>query len=132
MKPLVTQGVALPITPGTDTARKETEMPTDHASPSPNGLSRILTSRRGLKTVAWALAALLVAALVLQNREPVQTQLLLVTVEMPQILLLVLAGGLGFVLGLLAPALWKHRRTWPRPHAASQWQDDAAEVRAER
>jgi hypothetical protein len=34
---------------------------------------------------------------------------------MPLIVLLVLTAGASFVIGLLAPALWRPRRTWPRP-----------------
>ena len=37
----------------------------------------------------------------MQNRNPVQAHFLLITVEMPHILLLILTAGLGFTLGLL-------------------------------
>jgi uncharacterized integral membrane protein len=93
-------------------------------TPKPSMLSRLLHNRLALKSLAWLLTLALLAALVLQNSAPVQMQLLMITVEMPQILLVLLAAGLGFVLGLMAPALWKGRRSWPRPAAASQWQED--------
>jgi len=38
----------------------------------------------------------------IQNREPVQTHFLFITIEMPHILLLLLTAGGGFALGLLA------------------------------
>lgn len=41
------------------------------------------------------------AAVTLQNSSPVQTHFLLMTVEMPLVLLLPLTAGLGFALGLL-------------------------------
>lgn len=39
--------------------------------------------------------------------------------EGPALLWLVLGLCIGFVAGLLAPALWRPRRTWPHPAAAS-------------
>lgn len=60
---------------------------------------------------------LLVAALLIviaQNRAPVQTHFLLITIEMPQILLLALTALAGFAVGLLVPALIRPRRVWPR------------------
>jgi uncharacterized integral membrane protein len=64
---------------------------------------RILVMKKMSKV---RLAAILCLAVVLititiQNRGPVQTRLLFVTVEMPQILLLLLMAGGGFCLGLL-------------------------------
>ncbi len=56
---------------------------------------------------------LLIAALAIviaQNRAPVQTHFLLITVEMPQILLLALTALAGFIVGLLASTLVRSRR----------------------
>ena len=51
-------------------------------------------------------------AVVLQNRDPVQTHFLLITVEMPLILLLLLllTAGLGFALGLPAAFFFNSSR----------------------
>ena len=59
-----------------------------------------------MKMTKGKLAAILCLAIVLitvafQNRGPVETRLLFVTVGMPQILLLLLMAGGGFCLGLL-------------------------------
>jgi len=45
--------------------------------------------------------AVVLITIALQNRGPVRTHLAFVTVEMPQILLLLLMAGGGFCLGLL-------------------------------
>ena len=77
-----------------------------------------------MRYVKIAAGLLLIAALVVvvaQNRAPVQTHFLLITVEMPQILLLALTAAAGFALGLLAPALMRRsHRVWPRPDGASR------------
>jgi len=73
-----------------------------------------------VKTAAIVLIIAALAVVIVQNRAPVQTHFLLITIEMPQILLLALTAGGGFVLGLAAPALLKRsRRVWPRPDAGS-------------
>jgi uncharacterized integral membrane protein len=75
-----------------------------------------------VRCVKPAVLLLLVAALltvIAQNRAPVQTHFLLVTVEMPHILLLALTALGGFVVGLLVSAL-RRRRVWPRPPADSR------------
>ncbi len=43
----------------------------------------------------------LLAVVVIQNRNQVQTHFLFITIEMPHILLLLLTAGVGFVLGFL-------------------------------
>lgn len=58
------------------------------------------------------LVLLLVVALLIviaQNRAPVQTHFQLITIEMPQILLLALTALAGFAVGLLVPALMRPR-----------------------
>jgi len=50
----------------------------------------------GILVLVFALGAVIV-----QNRNPVQAHFLLITVEMPHILLLLLTAGLGFTLGLI-------------------------------
>lgn len=50
----------------------------------------------GILVLVFALGALII-----QNRAPVETHFLFITIQMPHILLLVLAIGGGFALGLL-------------------------------
>ncbi len=60
---------------------------------------------------------LTLGALLIQNRAPVQTHLLMVTVELPRILLLLLATGGGFALGLFV-ALVARANSTPKSCAA--------------
>lgn len=53
------------------------------------------------KIIAIAILTLLLAVLVFQNTEPVETRFLLATVTMPGALLIFTAGAAGFVIGLL-------------------------------
>ena len=55
-----------------------------------------------IKLIAILVLVCALGAVTLQNRNPVQTHFLLMTLEMPLILLLFLTAGLGFALGLLA------------------------------
>lgn len=50
----------------------------------------------GILVLVFALGAVII-----QNRAPVETHFLFITIQMPHILLLVLAIGGGFALGLL-------------------------------
>jgi len=80
---------------------------------------------RYAKPAALLLTAAVLAGVIVQNRAPVQAHVLLITIEMPLILLLVMTAGLGATIGLLAPALLRRsRRTWPRPGAASDFMDE--------
>jgi uncharacterized integral membrane protein len=54
-----------------------------------------------IKLIGIVVLVCALGAVIVQNRNPVQTHFLLVTVEMPHILLLLLTAGLGFALGLL-------------------------------
>lgn len=72
---------------------------------------------RYVKPIALALLLAALLIVIAQNRAPVQTHFLLITIEMPQILLLALTALAGFVVGLLVPALVRPRRVWPRPPA---------------
>lgn len=82
---------------------------------------------RYLKPAAVVLLLAALVVVIVQNREPVQTRFLLITIEMPQILLLGLTAAVGFALGLLAPALRRTSRVWPRPGAASSFAEETAE-----
>ncbi|MBE0425701.1 MAG: DUF1049 domain-containing protein [Nitrospirae bacterium] len=55
----------------------------------------------GILALVFALGAVII-----QNRAPVRTHFLFITLEMPHILLLLLIAGAGFALGLLV-ALFK-------------------------
>jgi len=57
--------------------------------------------KKHLRLILTVIIIVLLGALIIQNHEPVRAQLLFVVVEMPLILLLALASGLGFLLGLL-------------------------------
>ncbi len=53
------------------------------------------------KLIAIFVLVIALGAVIIQNRNPVQTHFLLMKLEMPLILLLLLTAGLGFALGLL-------------------------------
>jgi putative membrane protein len=61
-----------------------------------------------LRTLVFALVAVLVIIVVLQNTQSVETRILLVTLSMPRAVLLFVTLLLGFVLGLVA-ASWRGR-----------------------
>lgn len=46
----------------------------------------------------------------IQNREPVRTHFLFITIEMPHILLLLLTAGGGFALGILTALFARSRK----------------------
>jgi uncharacterized integral membrane protein len=56
---------------------------------------------RNFKLIMTSVLAILVAILVVQNREPVETHLLFATVAMPHAVLLFIASAAGFALGVL-------------------------------
>jgi uncharacterized integral membrane protein len=55
-----------------------------------------------VKAIAILILVCALAVVIFQNRGLVQAHFLLITVEMPVILLLLLTASLGFALGLLA------------------------------
>jgi len=56
-----------------------------------------------MRAIAILILVCTLAAVVFQNRSPVQAHFPLITAEMPVILLLLLTAGLGFSIGLLTP-----------------------------
>jgi uncharacterized integral membrane protein len=56
---------------------------------------------RKVKLFTASFLALLVAVLVVQNRDPVATHLLFATVPMPLAILLFITAAVGFALGIL-------------------------------
>ena len=56
---------------------------------------------KNTKLIGILVITIVLVALLIQNRAPVQTHILMLTVEMPQVLLLLLVAGGGFALGLL-------------------------------
>jgi uncharacterized integral membrane protein len=65
---------------------------------------------RNFKLITASVLAILVAILVVQNREPVETHLLFVTVAMPHAILLFITAAAGFTLGILLTMSLKTRR----------------------
>jgi len=53
------------------------------------------------KLLGILVLVLVLGIVIIQNRAPVRTHFLLITVEMPHVLLLLLIAGGGFALGLL-------------------------------
>jgi len=54
--------------------------------------------------VRWAIIGIIALAVIIiafQNREPVQTQLLMMEVTMPRAVLIAVTGGIGFIAGWL-------------------------------
>ena len=56
---------------------------------------------RDLKLITASILAILVAVLVFQNTEPVETHLLFGTVVMPHAVLIFISSAAGFALGVL-------------------------------
>jgi uncharacterized integral membrane protein len=56
---------------------------------------------RNMKLITASILAILVAIIVVQNREPVSTHLLFATVVMPHAILLFITAATGFALGVL-------------------------------
>jgi uncharacterized integral membrane protein len=52
----------------------------------------------------------LLAIIIIQNREPVRTHFLLATVEMPHILLLLITAAAGFVAGVMVALLSERKK----------------------
>jgi len=66
------------------------------------------------KLIAILVLAVLLGIVVLQNTGTVETKFLLITVKMPQVLLLLITAGAGFCLGLLVAVVGKKKRP-PKP-----------------
>ena len=64
---------------------------------------------KNLKLIIMLVVAVALAAVVFQNRAPVKTHFLMITLEMPQILLLLLTVAGGFCLGLLTALTMKSK-----------------------
>lgn len=56
---------------------------------------------KNFKLILIFIIVVLLGVVIIQNTQPVQTKILLITIEMPLILLLLLTATLGFALGLL-------------------------------
>jgi uncharacterized integral membrane protein len=65
---------------------------------------------RNFKLITASVLVILVAIVVVQNREPVETHLLFVSVVMPHAILLFIASATGFALGVLLTMSLKTRR----------------------
>jgi uncharacterized integral membrane protein len=69
---------------------------------------------RNLKLITASLLAILVAIVVVQNRDPVATHVLFVTVVMPLAILLFITAAAGFALGVLLTLSLSNRRNQVR------------------
>ena len=65
---------------------------------------------RKLKIITASILVILVAIMVVQNREPVATHLLFATVVMPHAVLIFITAAVGFVLGVLLALSLNTRR----------------------
>jgi uncharacterized integral membrane protein len=65
---------------------------------------------RDLKLITASVLAILVAILVFQNTEPVETHLLFGTVSMPHAVLIFLSAAAGFALGVLLTMSLRSKR----------------------
>jgi uncharacterized integral membrane protein len=65
---------------------------------------------RNLKLIVASVLAILVAILVVQNTEPVETHLLFATVVMPRAVLIFISAAAGFALGVLLTMSLKPKR----------------------
>lgn len=63
-----------------------------------------------LRLIAASVLAVLVAVVVLQNTEAVETHLLFATVTMPRAVLLVTTVLVGFALGVLTSLVWMRKQ----------------------
>ena len=64
---------------------------------------------RRLKLTVMVVMLLIISVIVMQNLEPVKTNLIVGALEMPLAALLVGTLFIGYILGLLTTALWKVR-----------------------
>lgn len=62
------------------------------------------------KIVAIVVLVILLGIVVIQNRADVETHFLIISVKMPQILLLLLTTAGGFALGMLVALGWRYRK----------------------
>ena len=65
---------------------------------------------RNLKIIIASILVILVAIMVVQNREPVETHLLFATVVMPHAVLIFITAATGFALGVLLALSVNSRR----------------------
>ena len=65
---------------------------------------------RDLKLITASIVAILVAILVVQNTDPVETHLLFATVAMPDAVLIFISAAAGFALGVLLTMSMKSKR----------------------
>ena len=61
---------------------------------------------------AWAIGLLIAVVLIvaLQNSQQVQVEVLFVTIDAPLIITLLVAVGIGALIGYVAPVMRRHRR----------------------
>ncbi|MFN3480217.1 MAG: lipopolysaccharide assembly protein LapA domain-containing protein [Thermodesulfovibrionales bacterium] len=62
------------------------------------------------KLIGILVLVIVLGIVFIQNREPVRTHFLFITIEMPHILLLLLTAGGGFALGLLVALFTRSKK----------------------
>ena len=62
-----------------------------------------------VKVTTFVVVLLIAAIVILQNLEPVETQLVITSIKIPLAALLISCLAIGYVLGLLTPTLWRAR-----------------------
>lgn len=82
---------------------------------------------RQLKLTAVIALLLIIGVIVMQNLDPVKTNLIVGSLEMPQAALLVCTLLIGYVLGLLTTALWKVR-SWRTQALAARKQAATSQI----
>jgi uncharacterized integral membrane protein len=72
----------------------------------------VSTERKSVNWRAWAVAVLvaLVVIVALQNSQQVRVDVLFLTLDAPLIVTLLVAVGVGALIGYVAPVLRRHRR----------------------
>jgi uncharacterized integral membrane protein len=78
----------------------------------------VTEEKKGVNWRAWIVAALiaLVAVVALQNSQDVKVDVLFITTTSPLIVTLLVAVGIGAVIGYVGPLVRRHRREERRAH----------------
>ncbi len=63
-----------------------------------------------IKVLVGAVLALLTVIVLVQNRQPAQTKLLFVTIEMPRAIMLLGTLAIGFAAGLVTAGIWARKK----------------------
>ena len=87
---------------------------------------------RNLKLITASILAILVAIIVVQNREPVATHVLFATVVMAHAILLFITSAAGFALGGPSHTVAKHKAESNPLRRSARWRFEGATTTAPR